>query len=50
MEQVDDIVQDIYAHETPDVFQNMGIDVAVDNSGAKFIDANTISLGLSWGI
>ena len=26
MQSVDDIVQGIYAHETPDVFENMGID------------------------
>ena len=29
MEQVDEVVQGIYAHETPDVFQNMGIDTIV---------------------
>ncbi len=45
MEQVDEVVQGIYEHETPDVFQNMGIDVFVDNSGAKFLDSHTISIG-----
>ncbi len=45
MDKVDEIVQGIYAHETPEIFQNMGIDVYVDNSGAKFLDAHTISVG-----
>lgn len=45
MEQVDEIVQGIYQHETPDVFEKMGIDVFVNQSGAKFIDANTITIG-----
>jgi len=45
MEQVDEIVQGIYQHETPDIFQKQGIDVYVDNSGAQFQDAYTISIG-----
>ena len=45
MEQVDAIVQDIYNHEKPEVFQNMGIDVYVDKSGAQFTDGNTITIG-----
>ncbi len=45
MDQADDIVQGIYAHETPEIFQDMGIDVFVNKSGAKFIDAHTISIG-----
>lgn len=45
MEQVDDIVQGIYNHETPDIFINMGIDVFVDNNGAQFLDNNMISIG-----
>lgn len=45
MEQVDEIVQGIYQHETPDIFQKMGIDVFVDKSGATFLDSNTISIG-----
>jgi len=45
MEQVDDIVQGIYAHETPDIFENMGIDVYVDKSGARFLDSQTIQIG-----
>jgi len=45
MEGVDEIVQGIYKHETPDIFQDMGIDVFVDKSGAQFQDAHTISVG-----
>ncbi len=45
MEQVDEIVQGIYQHETPDIFQNQGIDVFVDKSGAQFQDAHTITIG-----
>jgi len=45
MQKVDDIVQGIYKHETPDIFENMGIDVFVNESGAKFIDGYTISIG-----
>ena len=45
MERVDAIVQGIYAHETPEVFQNMGIDTYVDKSGAKFIDSHTVVIG-----
>ncbi len=45
MEKVDEIVQDIYAHETPDIFQNQGIDVYVDNKGAQFTDDRTITIG-----
>jgi pyruvate/2-oxoglutarate dehydrogenase complex dihydrolipoamide dehydrogenase (E3) component len=45
MEQVDEIVQGIYSHETPDVFQKQGIDVYVDKSGAQFKDEYTITIG-----
>ena len=45
MERVDHIVQGIYAHETPDVFQDMGIDTMVDESGAVFLDSQTVSIG-----
>jgi len=45
MEKVDNIVQGIYKHETPDIFENMGIDVFVNKSGASFIDNETISIG-----
>lgn len=45
MQGVDDIIQGIYAHETPEVFENMGIDVYVDKAGAKFVDHTTILVG-----
>ncbi|MCZ6593757.1 MAG: NAD(P)/FAD-dependent oxidoreductase [Bacteroidetes bacterium] len=45
MEKVDEIVQGIYAHETPEVFEDIGIDVFVDKSGAKFIDEHSITVG-----
>jgi len=45
MEKVDDIVQGIYEHETPEVFEKQGIDVYVDSSGAQFQDAHTITIG-----
>ena len=45
MEKVDEIVQGIYEHEKPEIFQNQGIDVFVDASGAQFADAHTITIG-----
>lgn len=45
MQSVDDIVQGIYAHETPDVFEKIGIDVYVNGTGAVFQDAHTITIG-----
>jgi pyruvate/2-oxoglutarate dehydrogenase complex dihydrolipoamide dehydrogenase (E3) component len=45
MQSVDDIVQRIYAHETPEVFEEMGIDVIVNSSGAQFLDNTTIQVG-----
>ncbi|MBK8501534.1 MAG: NAD(P)/FAD-dependent oxidoreductase [Saprospiraceae bacterium] len=45
MEKVDEIVQGIYKHEKPEVFQDQGIDVFVNKSGAKFIDEHTITVG-----
>ncbi len=45
MDKVDDIVQRIYSHETPDIFENHGIDVCVDESGTQFIDNHTITIG-----
>lgn len=45
MQSVDDIVQGIYAHETPEVFEKMGIDVMVHHSGAKFLDNTMIKVG-----
>ena len=45
MEHVNSVVQGVYANETPAVFENMGIDVVVDSSGAKFIDSQTVQIG-----
>ena len=45
MEHVHSIIDGIYEHETPDIFQKMGIDTIVDTAGAVFIDANTIKIG-----
>lgn len=45
MEHVDSVVQSIYAHETPEVFQDMGIDVFIHPSGAKFSNNREIQIG-----
>jgi len=45
MEHVDDIVQSIYDHERPEVFQDMGLDTFVHPSGARFVDQNTVEIG-----
>lgn len=45
MEKVDEIVQGIYNDEKPEVFQSQGIDVYVDDSGARFTDDHTITIG-----
>lgn len=45
MEHVDNIIQRVYKNETPDIFEKQGIDVFVDESGAKFIDKNTVQIG-----
>ncbi len=45
MEKVDEIVQGIYAHETPEVFQKQGIDVYVNGKGAQFLDSHTVTIG-----
>lgn len=47
MEHVDEVVQGIYRNELPSHFQDLGIDVFIDPSGAKFIDPNHISIGNS---
>ena len=47
MEHVDEVVQGIYRNEQPSHFQDLGIDVFIDPSGAKFIDPNHISIGNS---
>lgn len=45
MEHVDSVVQSIYAHETPEVFQGMGIDVFIHPSGARFLNSREIQIG-----
>ncbi len=45
MEHVDEVIQRIYQHETPDVFQNMGIDVIVHPAGAQFLSPRQIRIG-----
>lgn len=45
MEHVDSIVQGVYKGETPEVFEQQGIDVFVNETGAKFIDAHTLQIG-----
>jgi pyruvate/2-oxoglutarate dehydrogenase complex dihydrolipoamide dehydrogenase (E3) component len=45
MAHVNSVVQGVYANETPDVFENMGIDVIVDSSGVKFIGPHTVQIG-----
>jgi len=45
MGHVDDIVQSIYDHERPEVFQEMGLDTIVHPSGARFVDRNTVEIG-----
>jgi pyruvate/2-oxoglutarate dehydrogenase complex dihydrolipoamide dehydrogenase (E3) component len=45
MEHVDSVVQGIYAHEKPEIFQDMGIDVFVHRSGAKFLNNKGIQMG-----
>jgi pyruvate/2-oxoglutarate dehydrogenase complex dihydrolipoamide dehydrogenase (E3) component len=45
MENVDEIVQRIYDHERPEVFEAMGLDTIVHPSGARFIDDHTVEIG-----
>lgn len=45
MEYVDSVVQNIYKDENPEVFQNLGIDVYVNPSGAQFINNRKIRVG-----
>ena len=45
MEHVDDIIQSIYEHERPEVFQAMGLDTIVHPSGARFVDSSTVEIG-----
>lgn len=45
MEHVNGVVEQVYANETPDVFEKMGIDVVVHPSGAEFVNNTTIRIG-----
>ena len=45
MEHVASVVQSIYEHEQPQVFQDAGIDVFIHPSGAQFINNNEIRIG-----
>ena len=42
---VDSVVQGIYANEQPKVFQDAGIDVYLNASGAQFVDPHVIQIG-----
>ena len=42
MKSIHNIIDGIYEHEKPELFQKMGIDTIVHKSGARFIDKNTI--------
>lgn len=44
LENVDSIVQGIYKHETPDVFEQQGIDVFIDKKGARFLSSDTLQI------
>lgn len=43
MENVRDVIQGIYAHETPEIMKSKGVDVLIGE--AKFMDLNTIDVG-----
>lgn len=45
MEHVKSVVDGIYEHEKPEIFEKAGIDVFVHSSGAKFLDAYTVQIG-----
>ncbi|MBI1938958.1 MAG: NAD(P)/FAD-dependent oxidoreductase [Ignavibacteriales bacterium] len=45
MEHVNSVVQHIYKDENPEVFQKIGIDVYVDQSGAQFVNSKEIKIG-----
>ena len=45
MEHVKSIVDGVYAHEQPERFHKVGIDTYIHDSGAKFLDANTVQIG-----
>ncbi len=45
MEHVKSIVDGVYAHEEPKIFNDIGIDTYIADSGAKFIDDHTVQIG-----
>ncbi|MBA3285622.1 MAG: FAD-dependent oxidoreductase [Nitrosopumilus sp.] len=45
MEHVDTIVNGVYRQETPEIFEKQGIDVYINNLGAKFISKNAVKIG-----
>lgn len=45
MEHVDSIIQGIYKGETPEVFEQQGIDVFVNETGTTFINEHTVEIG-----
>jgi pyruvate/2-oxoglutarate dehydrogenase complex dihydrolipoamide dehydrogenase (E3) component len=45
MEHVDSVVQGIYEHEKPEVFEDAGIDVFLHPSGAQFLSDREIRVG-----
>ncbi len=45
MEHVNEVVQSIYQNEQPEHFQELGIDVYIHPSGAKFLDQHEIQVG-----
>lgn len=45
MEHVDSVIQRTYKNETPEIFEKQGIDVFINENGAKFFDKNTVQIG-----
>jgi len=45
MDHVDDVVQGIYKNEQPEIFQDLGIDVFINPSGAHFLTPHSIQIG-----
>lgn len=45
MEYVARVVEEIYLHEQPERFEDMDIDVLIDEAGARFIDPHRLQIG-----
>jgi len=45
MDHVDSVIQGIYEHEKPEVFNDAGIDTFVDAGGARFLDSHSLQFG-----